>query len=384
MYSKIGIYTTQADYYGVRSNEYLMDGGDSVYSGGGSSTSYPVATEPIFESPKLYTIDPYTAPMPDPVYIPISGDTQTAQEAPAEVLDTNTVPQQQSSTLQTGNTSTGLTTVYLYLHFKDEQGKDLAVNGRLIDLATGNVLSEIKGSYEAEIKVNDVPAQQLGVEFFKFGYKTVKSTVDQLMQLPDPKTIYFQKGMGTVILFNAAALLLLYLIYEQSKKRKKVGAFDAEKTTGIIGVLALGVGLFLAYKLVKKILDFLGVTKDRDTADLDNAATDPNSFWNPMYWKNIKPAGASYSYAFTSEQAAALAQQLYDAFGAFNDNEEQAINVFKQCRTQANASYICYIFQSIYGEDCLTFLRGGWWPQDRLSDTDVNTINRYVSNLKEY
>lgn len=276
------------------------------------------------------------------------------------------------------------TEVYVYVTFKDKKtGADLAVNGELIDLANGKVISTIKDSVDAQIHSVDVPAAQLGVAFHKFGYKTIKSTVDQLQLLPDPKTIYFEKGVGTEILFTAAGLAALLAFY-YSRKNKKVGAFDAKKGEGIILVIALGVSAFLAYKLVKKILDFLGVTKSEASQGLDNASTNPNAFWNPNFWQTIKPANAAYSYAISYDTAAEWAKTLYDSFGIFNDNEEQAIGVFKQCRTQANASYLCYVFQHLYGEDCLSFLRGGWWPQDRLSDADVYTINNYVNALPKY
>lgn len=305
--------------------------------------------------------------------------------APTPVLPLDLSPDAAVDVAPTGTTSTTGTPglVYLYLYFKDKKtGQPIEVNGKLIDLATGNVLSEIQNSSEAEIKVEDVPLQQLGVQFYKTGYKKIVSTADQLQLLPQPRTIFFEKGDGVTILYTAAALAALLFFYYKTKK--KVGAFDKKKAIDITAVVALGIAVYLAYKLVKKILDFLGVTKSQATASLDDAATNPNSFWNPNYWKDVKPANASYSYAFTWDQAAALAGKLYDAFGAFNDDEEQAINVFKQCRTKANASYICYVFQFIYGEDCLKFLRGGWWPQDRLSDADVYEINQYVNNLKDY
>lgn len=272
--------------------------------------------------------------------------------------------------------------IYVYLYFKDEHGKPLAVDGQLINLANGEVLSTISKSYEANISAQDVPASQLGVVFTAPGYKTVKSTVDQLQLLTDPKTIFFQKGFGTVIIFEAAALLALLLFLKSQKK--KMGAFDKTKAIGIMEVVALGIGLFLAYRLVKNILDFLGVTKSQSTATLDNAEQDPNSFWNPNYYLTIKPAGANWTYAITYDQAAQWVQDLQDCFGAFNDDEEGAIAIFKNFRTKANASYFSAVFQRITGEDLLHYLRGGWWPQDRLSDADVYTINNYINSLPNY
>jgi hypothetical protein len=74
-------------------------------------------------------------------------------------------------------------------------------------------------------------------------------------------------------------------------------------------------------------------------------------------------------------------QQILDSFGAFNDNEEQAIAVFHQLKTKANVSFLAEIFYRMTGQDLLTYLRGGIWPQDRLSDSDVNAINQFLSKL---
>jgi hypothetical protein len=92
----------------------------------------------------------------------------------------------------------------------------------------------------------------------------------------------------------------------------------------------------------------------------------------------------SYTHAITEQTALSWCAEIEDAFGAFNDCEECAIGVFKRCYTQANASFLCWVFVNHYGEDMLTYLRGGWWPQDRLSDADVNQINQYISNLPKW
>jgi hypothetical protein len=120
-----------------------------------------------------------------------------------------------------------------------------------------------------------------------------------------------------------------------------------------------------------------GIIDSQATTDLNNQSTNPQSFWNPTYYKNF----SSYSYAIDTTTAQQYVQQILDSFGAFNDNEEQAIAVFHQLKTKANVSFLAEIFYRMTGQDLLTYLRGGIWPQDRLSDSDVNAINQFLSKL---
>jgi hypothetical protein len=270
------------------------------------------------------------------------------------------------------------TEIYLYLHFKDKQtGEDLAIDGKLIDNASGTILSQIASSYEAEISVQDVPATQLKVQLYKKGFKSITANVSDLLLLPDPKTIYFERGHNFPVLESAA---LFALIVFATRKKKKVGAIT---TSDIYPFLLIGGGL-LAFSLIKKILESLGIWENKDSKSLDEAATDPNSWWNPTYWQSVKPANRQWSYAINYDTAAAWVTELQDAFTFYNDCEECAIAIFKRMHTKANASYFSWVFNQITGEDLLTYLRGGMWPQDRLSDADVNTINNYINNLAQY
>jgi hypothetical protein len=179
----------------------------------------------------------------------------------------------------------------------------------------------------------------------------------------------FPFAMVAMILIVAAAA------YPYMKKNKVSGI--EKKDVFNIFLLAGGV---IAFSLIKKILEGIGIWKDDDQKALDNAQSSPTSFWNPNYWKQSQ----SYSYALTTEQASALADQIYNSFGAFNDDEATVIGIFRTLHTKANLSYIAYVFQQKYGDDLLTFLRGGLWPQDRLSDADVNVINKFVAQLPNF
>jgi len=219
----------------------------------------------------------------------------------------------------------------------------------------------------------------IAVLFRHKGYQDQKVQINVLDQNPDvylvPGKSSLESGIAWWQIAMIAAAVAIY-----AKRSKKVSGFD----TGDILPIFLLVGGIIGFSVIEQVLQLLGLWKSRDSKDLDNAADDPNSFWNPNYWQTIKPANATWTYVFNQTQGNEIAENIYDSFGAFNDCEECVISEFKKCKTKANASFICWCFSNKYGQDMLTFLRGGVWPQDRLSDSDVNKINQYISNLPKY
>ncbi len=130
------------------------------------------------------------------------------------------------------------------------------------------------------------------------------------------------------------------------------------------------------FGILDPLLKFLGIKTSADSAALDSAASNPNSFWSPQFWKNQRNA-----IIMTRSSAESIAKNVYDAFGAFNDNEEQAIGALKALHYQTQVSFLSDVFFQLYSMDLITFLRGGSWPQDRLSDSDVQDLNLYLSKL---
>jgi len=132
----------------------------------------------------------------------------------------------------------------------------------------------------------------------------------------------------------------------------------------------------LYFGVLDPLLKVLGIKKNADTVALDNAASNPDSFWSPLFWKGLRNP-----IIMTRSSAENIARTIYDAFGVFNDNEEQAVGALKNLKYQAQCSFLADVFFQMYGMDLITFLRGGSWPQDRLSDSDVADINSYISKL---
>lgn len=184
-------------------------------------------------------------------------------------------------------------------------------------------------------------------------------------------------------------LLALAIVIMVSRKKKKVGQATAALATGALlkdkwtRYVILGIVVIVSIKvlgLFDRLLEMLGLKKSEDTQKLDEAATDPGSWWNPTFWKSGPPG----TLILKMETARQYAKRIYNAMGIFDDNEEEVKAVFRNMQTQSQASFLCDVFQQEYNIDCLNFLRGGMWPKDRLSDADVNEITNYVNNLPQY
>lgn len=259
----------------------------------------------------------------------------------------------------------------------DQQGNIL----NDVEVTTGNVgTGELfypyetfpQGYYKVDIDYNPVATDGLFVK--KTGFKPVAVPFSTLLY--NDNDIVLMPGGSSLLVPALIGLGTLYLVSDDSKK---VGAITKENAqTGVI--IAGGV---LGWIVVKEVFELLGIFKDQAEVGLDNASTDPRSFWNPQYWRSL-PAGSSYTRPITYDQAVALAAQIYNAIGWVNDNEEAVKAVFRSLPSRAAASFVVYAFGNVYGADLLSWLRGGSWPQDRLSDEDVFEITQFVNRLPAY
>jgi hypothetical protein len=127
-----------------------------------------------------------------------------------------------------------------------------------------------------------------------------------------------------------------------------------------------------------RVFSFVGLASSQDNKDVETAISDRNALspWSPLFYKQY---GGTI---LTSAAASDLSKRIYDAFGGFNDDEDAVYAVFYQLKTKAQVSHLVDVFRQKYAADLLTFLRGGNWPQDRMSDAELNNILNYVNKLK--
>lgn len=179
---------------------------------------------------------------------------------------------------------------------------------------------------------------------------------------------------------NAAVPLLILGALALASTKKKAVSGPGGDTALLVGVAAVG---FLGFDIVKKLLETVGLWRSQDVKDVADEIQNPNSPFSPEFYKKA-PAGSLLLTTATCKQYMDI---LTDAFGPFDDDESQAVGVFKQMRTQSQVSFFAdYFSKNIFppGPDLLTWLRGGAWPNDRLSAAELNEIVKYVNKLPKY
>lgn len=147
---------------------------------------------------------------------------------------------------------------------------------------------------------------------------------------------------------------------------------------GAVVIVALSGGL-------NKVLSALGLGNTADEAetakrlsDAAEAASLSSSPWSPTFFAKA-PIGA---LVLTQSGAEALALQIYNSVGMVYDEPEQALNAFKQLKTQSQLSYLSYIFGDVYGYDLYTWLE---YHFDTAAQKYVLVrIGDYVMSLPKY
>jgi hypothetical protein len=229
--------------------------------------------------------------------------------------------------------------------------------------------TDASGTCSFTATVQPWPNWYLKIE--KQGYKTKEIAIDDLINLGSGVKIQLQKTFPFALIAIALIAINTYI-----KQNKKVGALNEQDIKNIM----LATGGILAFSLIKQLLEFLGIWQSREDQQLEDAATNPNSFWNPNFWQ----LSNTYTYALTNQQAQYYAQQLYESLSTWGDDEDKIKGIFRQMRTQANVSFIAFWFQRTYNKDLLNYLRTGHFPTYGLSTSDMAEINSYISKLPKF
>lgn len=276
---------------------------------------------------------------------------------------------------------------------------------------TGNIVSSETGepipSATVTLFVNNVPVQRILSDRAGSFYVTMQSPAESInissasyTSFTWPASEYQhtfelepnKKELDPVVLppvakkHNSQWLLIvaaIMVIYETSKK-KNGGSVGKVDLGTIVAIAAGGIAL-VGFDVVKKFLEKLGIWDNPHTKNLDHQAGDPGSPWSPNFWRT-GPVGTKLLPVYYMVDMLA---QLKSAFGFWDDDEAMAIGVFKKLTTQSQLSFFADWFNTTdehgnAGGDLLAWLRGSAWPNDRLSDSEVDEINQYILNLPKY
>jgi hypothetical protein len=229
----------------------------------------------------------------------------------------------------------------------------------------GNIFSAPGGNYS--LTVDNLSSDQ----YFQFtapGYNLYYA--NDISLASNPNVLLLKEPVKTgEILFPLALLALI-----MTKKKATMGKLQ---TKDVYPYLLIG-GVLVVTGALKKMLTSLGILTSADTTALDTANTNPESFWNPDFWRQFTsfPNGS-----LTQAEAVQMLSEIDASFGVISDNVAQVTGVFKKLTSQAEVSYLSYMATKISNTDLLTYLRGGTWPNDRLSDSEVQSINLFLSKL---
>lgn len=161
-------------------------------------------------------------------------------------------------------------------------------------------------------------------------------------------------------------------------KRKQIGLIPT--TTGE-WILA-GAVVYLSYdKIIRPLLETLGLKKSQEQQNVENEANNPLSPFAGNNFLSKAPAG---SLILTQADADKYATDIWNSVGYFYDDFEKCFSVFKKLKTQSQVAALAQKFADKYKKDLVTWLMGDVWPSDRFSDTQVNAIITYVHKLPKY
>ena len=135
----------------------------------------------------------------------------------------------------------------------------------------------------------------------------------------------------------------------------------------VIGLLII----YMIYKLFRGIGEKLNIVDDEQDISASQLVEDRENIFSPNYWKKKKNAKI-----LTTNSARALASNIYNAAGYFNDNEEAVYGVFRQLTYKTQLSWLSYIFYKQYGEDLLQYLKSF------MNSDELATVKQITSKLK--
>jgi hypothetical protein len=199
-----------------------------------------------------------------------------------------------------------------------------------------------------------------------------------MKELPDVIAPVRPKVNKTVLLGAGA---LLFLLATKDKAKRKVSGIlpGGQLMENLFPVILIG-GMYIVIKYGPDILEKLGLKQSKDEKDTESAVSDPNSYWDPSFWKK----GGTGTLILKGQMVADLMTLLEWSFGAFNDDEAAVINAFKTFKTQSQLSYFADQFQQKKGKRLADWLFSDSWPDDRLSLSEMAEINKYIEKLPKY
>jgi len=141
------------------------------------------------------------------------------------------------------------------------------------------------------------------------------------------------------------------------------------------GGVALAVVGISYFGFIKPILNFVGLTKDKDDrqADRDYNKLSRSQALSPLFYRNNKS-----KITLSSSRANELAYNIYNAKGTFWDDESKAVGSIQRAGSLVNLSYISDVFTNNYGHGLQSYLNSF------IESKDWSDIDNYISKAKNF
>jgi hypothetical protein len=147
-------------------------------------------------------------------------------------------------------------------------------------------------------------------------------------------------------------------------------------------LIIYGILIYVGYsKVIKPILDKVGITKSDEEILIEKEITKLDSPWNPKYYRQF---GSRPVTLIRSTAIDGMLTTIWNSVGYFYDDFDAVLGVFKQLSTKTQVSQLVEKFNQKYKKDLLVWLKGDLWPSDRYSNEQVNQLIQLVKNYKNY
>jgi hypothetical protein len=132
-------------------------------------------------------------------------------------------------------------------------------------------------------------------------------------------------------------------------------------------------GLFIVYKLGQKLGLFPSKGEKEEKQNLQ--ALEGATIWDYNKFLSSLPAGAKL---LTQGGAAAYVDDLWDATGTFNDDEEKIYGVFRAMKTQSQIAALAKRFNQIKNQDLYSYLK------NYLNESELLTVKGIIDQKPKY
>lgn len=132
-------------------------------------------------------------------------------------------------------------------------------------------------------------------------------------------------------------------------------------------------GLFIVYRLLQKT--GLLPSRESNLEQQNLQALESSNYWNYNDFLAKAPGGHAL---LTQAGAAAFVEDLWDATGYFNDDEQKIYGVFRAMKTQSQIAALAKRFNQLKAQDLYSYLK------NYLNEEELLTIKKIIDQKPKY